>query len=295
MVAPQPVPVILDTDIGSDIDDTWALALLLCSPELDLKLVTTATSQPAERAKIVCRVLEAGGRSDVPVGVGLPIVNQDIRHGEWVTDYDLCSYAGGVREDGVGAMIETIMNSPSPVTLICIGPLPNVAEALRREPRIAARTHFVGMHGSVFRGYNGAAEPAKEWNVVSDPASCARVFEAAWASVTLTPLDTCGLVRLGGAKYAAIRASRRPLARAIVENYDLWRHGGDDEGASSILFDTVAVYLAFARDLVTMQRIGLRVTDDGFTRPDATARPMDVAVDWKHLDAFENWLVERLA
>jgi len=291
----QPIPVILDTDIGSDIDDTWALALLLCSPELDLKLVTAATSQPDERAKLICRVLEVGGRNDVPVGVGLPIVQQEIRHGEWAAGYDLRSYAGGVREDGVGAMIETIMNSPSPVTLICIGPLPNVAEALRREPRIAAKTNFVGMHGSVFRGYNGAPEPSKEWNVVSDPANCRRVFEAPWASVTLTPLDTCGLVRLGGAKYQTIRESRRPLARAIVENYDLWRRGGSDEGASSILFDTVAVYLALARDLVTMRRMGLRVTDDGFTRPDPAAAPMDVAVDWKNLPAFEDWLVERLA
>ena len=290
----QPIPVILDTDIGTDIDDTWALALLLCSPELDVKLVTTETSQPAERAKIVCRVLEIAGRSDVAVGVGLPVVEQKLNHAEWVADYDLRQYAGPVREDGVAAMIETIMNSPTPVTLICIGPLPNVAEALRREPRIAGRTHFVGMHGSVFRGYNGAPEPAKEWNVVSDPVSCRRVFEAPWASMTLTPLDTCGLVRLRGEKYAAIRASRRPLAKAIIENYDVWRHGHPDEGASSILFDTVAIYLAFARELVTMQRIGLRVTEDGFTRPDPTAQWMDVAVDWKSLEAFEDWLVKRL-
>jgi len=60
-------PVILDTDIGGDIDDTWALAMMLKSPELDVKLVVTATGDTTYRAKIVARMLEIGGRTDVPV------------------------------------------------------------------------------------------------------------------------------------------------------------------------------------------------------------------------------------
>ena len=63
------IPVILDTDIGDDIDDTWALAMLLNSPELDLKLVVTEEGNTPSRAKIAARLLEIAGRTDVPVGI----------------------------------------------------------------------------------------------------------------------------------------------------------------------------------------------------------------------------------
>ncbi len=297
MNSTKPVPVILDTDIGSDIDDTWALAMLLRSPEMDLKLVTAATCEPAVRARIICRLLDVAGRSDVGVGVGLDVVKQDIRHRSWVDGYDLSRYRGRVHADGVAALVRTIMESPRPVTLICIGPLPNVAAALEREPAIARKAHFVGMHGSVYRGYGGSAEVSKEWNVVADPRSCQRVFAADWLSMAITPLDTCGLVRLTGDKYRTVAASRDPLTAAVIENYNLWRGAmppmeGD---ASSVLFDTVAVYLGFARDLLEMRRLGVRITDDGYTVSDGSARPVDVAVGWKDLGGFEDLLVRRLA
>lgn len=65
------IPVILDTDIGGDIDDTWALAMLLNSPELDLKLVVTDTGNTTYRAKVAAKLLEVAGRTDVPIGIGL--------------------------------------------------------------------------------------------------------------------------------------------------------------------------------------------------------------------------------
>ena len=64
------IPVILDTDIGDDIDDTWALAMLLRSPQLDLKLVTTTYGKSEYRAKIIAKMLTVDNRTDVPVGVG---------------------------------------------------------------------------------------------------------------------------------------------------------------------------------------------------------------------------------
>ena len=64
-------PVILDTDIGDDIDDTWALALLLRSPELDVKLVVGDYGKALYRARLIARFLTVAGRTDIPVGVGL--------------------------------------------------------------------------------------------------------------------------------------------------------------------------------------------------------------------------------
>jgi inosine-uridine nucleoside N-ribohydrolase len=298
---PAPIPVILDTDIGDDIDDTWALGLLLKCPELDLKLVVGDYGRAQYRAKLLAKLLERAGRSDVAVGVGLDLEPRgEGRQTAWVKDYDLKKYPGKVHADGVQALIDTIMKSPQPVTLICIGPVPNIAEALKREPRIAQQARFVGMHGSVRVGYGGSKKPAPEWNVRCDAKSCQAVFTAPW-DLTITPLDTCGLVVLKGEKYRRVRDSHDRIAADIIANYRVWVPNDAKLPAdmadhrSSTLFDAVAVYLAVRQDLCGMEKLGIRVTDDGFTVIDPQAKPMNVATSWKDLGAFEDWLVERLA
>src|SRR5262245_22144832 len=164
---PHRAPAILDTDIGDDIDDTWALALLLRSPELDLRLVTTDYGRPSYRGRLVARLLETAKRTDVDIGLGLevPGVEGEGAQAAWVKDYQLARFKGRVLEDGVQAIVDLAMSAGEPVTLICIGPLPTVAAALEREPRIAEHLRFVGMQGSVHKGYDGKASPDPEWNV----------------------------------------------------------------------------------------------------------------------------------
>ena len=150
------IPVVLDTDIGTDIDDTWALVQLLRSPELDLKLVLTDTEDTLYRAKIAAKFLEAAGRSDIAVGIGLnqgPMATGRDNQLPWIARYDLKKYPGRVHEDGIKALIDLVMASPEPVTIIAIGAVPNLARALQLEPRIAAKCRFVGMHGSFDKGY----------------------------------------------------------------------------------------------------------------------------------------------
>ncbi len=289
------VPAILDTDIGDDIDDTWALALLLKSPELDLKLVVTDQGKSLYRARIVARLLEIAGRTDVSIGLGLPVIEGEGGQAPWVKDYDLSRYPGRVYRDGVQALIDTIMRSPSPVTLICIGPVPNIEEALKREPRIAQRARFVGMDGSIRYGYDGKNRPDAEYNVKANAQAARAALGAPW-SVTITPLDTCGVVRLIGESYAAVRDCPDPLVRALIDNYRIWLGKDREKGdkGSSTLFDTVAVYLAISRDLLIMENLGIRVTDDGFTVIDSKAKSISCATAWKDLPAFREFLVKRL-
>ena len=294
-------PVILDTDIGDDIDDTWALALLLQSPELNLKLVVGDYGKAQYRAKLLAKFLERAERSDVPVGVGLDVEPKgDGRQAAWVKDYDLKSYPGKVLTNGVQAIIDTIMHSPQLVTLICIGPAPNIAEALKREPRIAQHSRFVGMDGSVRLGYGGAKQPCAEWNVKANPKALQAVFAAPW-DIPLTPLDTCGLVQLTGDKYQRVRDTTDRNVTNLIANYRLWLAADPASPAdaadhhSSTLFDTVAIYLAMQQDLCVMEKIHLRGTDDGMMVIDPQARKVNVAAQWKDLGAYEDFLVSRLA
>jgi inosine-uridine nucleoside N-ribohydrolase len=296
---PKPLlPVILATDIGDDIDDTWALGFLLKSPELDLKLVVTEYGKVEYRAKLLAKFLQTTGHARVPVGLGSSNGPKgDGGQAAWLEGYSLNSYPGKVYTDGIGAIISTVMESSQPVTIIDIGPMPTMASALAREPRIAARARFVGMDGSVRLGYGGAKTISKEWNVVADVKAAQQVFTAPW-DITITPLDTCGLVTVGGERYRRLTESRDPVASAVIQNYRVWRKSRGDkdvETQSSTLFDTVAVYLAFSQELCRMERLGISVSDDGFTRLDDHAKTMNVATEWKNLDGFRDLLTNRLA
>ena len=314
IAAGRRIPVIFDTDICDDIDDTWALVLLLQSPEFDIKLITTAVGDTSAKAKVVAKMLETAGRSDIPIGIGPPRgdMNRGHRQDAWVKDYKLSSYPGVIYEDGVQALIDTIMKSRKPIKLIAVGPLPNIAAALEREPRIADKAEFVGMHGSVRRGYGGSPKVSAEYNVRAFAKEAQEVFTAPW-KMTITPLDTCGIVQLKGQKYQKVLKRNSPLAQALIENYRAWykqgildKNKGFSEvelnekveqklnSSSTTLFDTVGIYLAMSTELVKIERLGIKVTDDGYTRIDENAKVINCATEWKDLGAFEDLLVDRL-
>ena len=303
----MPIPVILDTDIGTDVDDVWALAFLLRCPELDVRLITTSTGDTHHRAALVAKMLGIAGREDVPIGIGLPLDHAPLGHPRWLGDYQLTDYPGPLYEDGVGAICNTVMSSDEPVTIIAIGPLPNIAAALAREPGLTERSNFVGMHGSLRRGYLGAPKPMREYNVKQHALACQAVFAAPWQK-TITPLDTCGNIVLKGHYFATVAKSTSPLTQAVLANHQEWFEvvsawpglgdlvrNMDPRQQSSILYDCVAIYLAFSRRGLTIERLNVLVTEDGRTLIDDAGHAVDCATDWDDLDGFYQLLCERLS
>ena len=301
----EKTPLYLQTDIGGDIDDFWALTMLLRQSWLDLRMILTDTGNTIYRAAICAKLLQLAGRDDVFIGAGhaqWPQDNHRMSHLEWVRDYPLASY-GNYTQNGVEKFVEMVLAEQGPITLVAIGPAPSLAAALRMAPEIAGKINFVGMFGSVYRGYNGKESPDAEYNVRADIEAAKTVFAAKWLSAAITPLDTCGLVVLDEEQYGRIAASNDPLVKAIVEVYDDWRrfYSGKTAGeefppatTSSILFDTVAVHMATSFDYLDMEEVRLVVDDGGYTRPDPTGRPFMVAKEWKDLPAFERFLVDTL-
>lgn len=297
------IPVILDTDIGLDVDDVWALAFLLQCPELDLKLVVTNTGDTDYSARLTAKLLEAGGRTDVPVGVGIPVDPVPRTHAAWVGDYELSDYPGRVIDDGVGAIIDAVKASDEEVVIIGIGPLANIAALLGRDPSITAQSRFIGMHGSLRRGYLGAPKPMKEYNVKTHTAACQKVFNTPW-NMSITPLDTCGLVSLQGDNFRKVFDAEGALIRAVLENHFGWFEAVRDwpvlgemnpRARSSVLYDTVAVYMAFSEELLEMESLPVVVTDDGKTMIDEAGQVVRCATGWQDRAAFESMLAERLA
>ena len=299
----DPTPVVLATDVGDDIDDTWALAQVLRAPDLDLRLVLTDRGDPRYRARIAAKLLERAGRTDVPVGLGVEFEEGDRRRhqGPWVDGYDLEGFPGTVHADGPAALRRLVRDASEEVTVVSVGPVPSLAAGLDPDPSVAEDCRFVGMHGSLYAGYDGG-DPDAETNVAVDPAGFRDVLSAPWRDVLLAPLDTCGRVSLRGENFRRVwRATDDPLVRGVIENNCAfavrvpWMAYDDFTRRSSTLFDTVAAYLAYDESLVGTERVRFDVTDDGFTSVDpAGAFEARAAVRWRDRDAFETHLTETL-
>lgn len=299
--AATPQPVIFHTDIGGDIDDTWALLLLLRHPELDLKLVVTEGSNAIYRGRIVARLLTLAGRSDIPIAIGADGHDDAAAQSDWIGDFKLTDYRGQVSTDGPGRISALVSAAKTPVTIISVGPATTIAAALALDPALADNARFVGMFGSVRQGYGAGKPPEVEYNVKQDITALQSVFAAPW-DVTITPLDTCGLLTLDGPGFQAVRASSDPFARACVANSEAWLPHAtwmsadfDLTQQSSTLFDAVAVVMASDLSDLVMEDLKLRVTDDGMTAiDDAQGRMVHVATAWRDLDGFKARMVAAL-
>ncbi len=293
------IPVILSTDIGTDIDDTWALAFLLKCPELTPVMILTTTGNTLYRAKLVAKFLEKAGRTDIPIGIGIPFSDKQKFQEKWIKDYSLKKYPGKIYKNGIQAMINFIMSSHEKITVISIAPLPDIAKAITIKPEIINKIRFVGMHGSIYRGYDGKKQPDAEANVKYHNKDCIKVFSKL-KDITITPLDTCGIVRLDGKLYKKVLKSNDSLIKAIIENYHIWYNNVSWEVNcnpyinTSVLFDTVAVYLAFSEKFLKIKNIKIKITENGFILPDKNGVLVRAALNWENLKKFKSFLVERL-
>jgi inosine-uridine nucleoside N-ribohydrolase len=264
---------IIDTDIGDDIDDAFALALALRSPELNLLGITTAYGDTELRARLLDRFLSAVGESDMPVASGVPTA-----HGNVFTQ---AVYAGRIPKvtyaDGVGFLLDQIRAHPGQITLIAIGPLFNVQAAIERDPDTFRKLRrVVMMGGSIYRGYDdgktGAHRPADaEWNIKCDPAG-ARALLASGVPVFMMPLDSTQ-IHLETGDREAIFSHGYPLTDQLTLLYHQWLAGTEGHPAAPTLFDPVAVAYAVHPELCPATPMHLEVDEKGFTRPVEGAAP----------------------
>ncbi|MFI5184344.1 MAG: nucleoside hydrolase [Vicinamibacteria bacterium] len=283
--------VVLDTDIGSDIDDAWALAFVLAHPGFDLVGVTITDGDTAARAKVACKLLHIAGRDDVPVAVGratkVPADRIDHQF-EWAEDFTAKRPGAQTAAD---FLVETAKASPGQITLIAVGPLQNVADALRKEsglPHLWKRV--VLMSGCVY-GTATNKKPIPEWNVVSATADAQLVY-AAGLPITIVPLDATTLVQLKDEERARLRVHPTPLTTALESLYRLWL---ESPTTRMTLHDQLAVAEAARPGEFFLDRktLPIRVDDDGYTRIDARGKPTSICLQPKR-DEFMGYYLDTL-
>ena len=255
--------VIIDTDIGDDIDDAFAVALALRSPELKILGITTTFGDTEERAKLLDRLLGEVGRSDILVAAGPPTPPK--------TDFTQRKYAEGGRfaktshPDAIAFLLDEIRRNPGEITLVAIGPLVNVGAAIDKDAEAFRKLkRVVLMGGSIYRGYGDTGSgtphgPEPEWNIKNDIPGAQKLF-AAGVPLFVMPLDSTQL-KMDASNRNSLFRQGTPLTDALTLLYHEW---GQE---TPTLFDPMTIAYMIKPELCPVVPMNIRVDEKGFTRP----------------------------
>ena len=281
--SPQPATsqelVWIDTDIGDDIDDAFAIGLILRSPELKVEGISTAFGDTEARARIVDRLLHATGATDIPVTAGVATKTDNVMtQAAYGRSQPGRSQFGRPQsgpdgsqphEDGVAAMLQLFNQHPGRITLIAIGPLFNIGAAIDRDPAAFKKVkRVVMMGGSIARGYDrskGEVSPADaEWNINRDPTDAAKLFRSG-VPIFMLPLDSTQ-IHLPQLTRDEIFGQGVPVTDQLTLLYHQWSFNTGNHAATPTLYDPVAAAYTFEPALCPMEPMRIEVDSKGFTR-----------------------------
>jgi inosine-uridine nucleoside N-ribohydrolase len=273
--------VIVDTDIGDDIDDAFAIGLLLQSPEFEVLGLTTAWGDTRLRAQLLERLLRESGHGAIPVAVGLPTKTD--------TAFTQAAYArrgalpAAPATDGVAFLLQQIKAHPGQLTLIALGPLGNIGAAIKRDPATFRQLkRVIMMGGSIRAGYQKseyvAPRPAdREYNIVSDIPAAQALF-ASGVPIVMMPLDSTQL-HLEEVERNAVFGHGSALTDTLTLLYHQWTDAYQPwASATPTLFDAVPVAWAVDASVCPTTPMRIAVSDAGDTREVAGAPNAEVCL-----------------
>lgn len=266
--AAQPTQkIVFDTDFAfPPQDDSLALFFVLNSPELDLVGITTVAGNRSVNVATadVLKLLEVTGRTEIPVyqGAAAPLLHTGVewdtkRHGGWYSNPPAPAPPGGFAtskklesQGAVDYLVQTVMKSPGQVTILALGPLTNIAMAMRMEPRFAGNVkQLVIMGGAVASLPDGGGNhtPNAEFNFYVDP-EAAQIVLRSGIPIVLSPLNVSRKARFTKAEYDRIVAVDTPITRLIKDNLGPGYQQRPDRVA--LMYDQVAAVALVAPEVI---------------------------------------------
>ncbi len=311
----MPKKIIFDTDPG--IDDACAILLALASPELSVEglSIVHGNCSLEQATRNALSVLELANASHIPVAMGceLPLVQPSLlapeTHGDTGLGYAKLPEARAkpTVQHGIDFLIEKIMSSPGEITLVAIGPLTNVALAIRQEPRIVTAVKELIIMGGAIR-YEGNTTALAEFNTYVDPHAAHIVYHAG-IPITLVPLDVTYQCILTPGNVSRLQKTDSPITRFILDATRFYMEFHDEyqniDGC--VINDPLALALTFAPELCTYRELPVDVDISGgismgktigdFYNYGKKSANMKVALEVKARDFMELFLgrIEMLA
>jgi inosine-uridine nucleoside N-ribohydrolase len=266
-----PQKVIVDMDIGDDIDDAFALGLLLQSPDIEIIGITTDWGDTALRAQLLERLLRETGHSQIPVAQG-------IRTSGNPQPFTQARYAQRgrlpARIDAIDFMLDQIRRHPGQVTLLALGPLTNVGAAIERDAATFRQLRQVAMMGgSVRQGYRKSQyvpmRPAdKEYNIASDIGGAQKLFTSG-VPIVMMPLDSTQ-IRLDEVERNALLGHGSAMTDQLALLYHQWIDAYQPWSSNMpSLFDVVPVAWMIDPAVCPTTPLRIVVDSEGYTREQA--------------------------
>jgi inosine-uridine nucleoside N-ribohydrolase len=281
-----PEKIIIDTDIGDDVDDAFALALAVRSPELEILGVATTFGDTETRARIVDRFLGETGHAEIPVMAGRPTPPKSSMTQRHYADAG--RFIKTSHSDAVEFLLDQIRKHPGEITLVAIGPLMNLGAAIDKDPGTFRKLkRVVLMGGSIRRGYGDLGytppvPPIPEWNILNDVPSAQKLF-ASGVPLFVMPLDSTQL-KMDEVKRAFLFSQGTPITDALTILYHLW---GQE---TPTLFDPMTIAFMLRPELCAVKPLHIRVDEKGFTREEPGPPNAQVCLDSNAENFFQFYL-----
>ena len=285
------IPIILDTDIGDSIDDALALAFALHSPELDVRAVTTVIDDVESKTRLAWKMLGVYNRRDIALAMGAseplldPTTSAPSKEFDVLTRNDVIPDAA--RRNAAGLIVETALQSRAKITIVAIGPLTNIALALKTDPRIKGNIERIVIMGGAY------FSSELEYNVKRDRAAAEIVFRSG-VPITAVGLDVTSQLKLREKDLDRMRLATDPASLFLVRLIDLAEEQTHETNPT--LYDPLAIAAVFRPDVLEMQpgTVDIPVSGPGQTifKP-ASGSKMQVGVK-VNASAFLDLFVDRM-
>lgn len=277
-LAGEPHKVIVDADPGTD--DAMAILLALNSPELDVQALTVvAGNVPVEQGvENALKLVSLAGRCDIPVarGAAKPLA-QKLTTAEYFHGADGLGNAftpapacTADTRSAADLIIDIVNRNPNEITLVPVGPLTNIALALKKDPSIASKVREVVLMGGSISGGNATA--AAEANIHNDPEAARAVFEAGWP-LTMVGLNVTERTLFTRADLAQLASEKGPQAQFAAAVLTFMVDLGEKLGANGLaVHDALAVAAVIDRTLITTRAMRVDIETRGeFSRGETVA------------------------
>jgi len=291
-----PEKVIIDTDIGDDIDDAFAVALALSSPELQILGFSSSFGDTPTRTKMLDRMLGELGRNDIPVAQGVA-ANVNLTAFTQRRYAEAGSFARASHPGSVDFILEQARKYPGQVTLVAVGPLPNVGAAIDKDPVSFRKLKRVVIMGGSIRtmtdpyGVAAPIAPHPEWNIKNDIAAAKKLFTAG-VPLQVLPLDSTANLKMHDVARTALFSHGSMLTNILTGLYYEW--SAATRAAAPILYDPMTLASMLDPSLCPMTAMHITVEDDGNTKETPGAPNAQVCLK-SDADAFLHFYVKRVA